>query len=192
MPPRFDCHFPVFRVFRARMFRLFRPCLFAAALGFTAAASAAEQDTAQRLWLAGQRSAAISWVEDGLRTTPNDLNLRFTLGVMRMEMGELKPAAEIFTRLSQDFPDLADPFNNLAVIHAAQGDLDLAQADLNQALTLQPTHAQALENLGDVLLRQAERAYQNALKHQVAPLAATQGKLKNIQALLKRVDTPSP
>lgn len=155
-------------------------------------AQAAESDAAQKLWMGGKRAEAVAMLEDSLRKTPNDLELRFALGVMRMELGELNAATAIFTQLSQDFPDLADPLNNLAVIHATQGQLDLAQAELTQALALQPEHAQALENLGDVLLRQAERAYQRALKAQVAPQASTQAKLKHAQALLRQLDAKAP
>ena len=79
---------------------------------------------------------------------------------------------------------MADPFNNLAVIHAAQGDLDTARAELEQALRLQPEHAQAQENMGDVLLRLAVRAYQRAQAALVSPSDALALKLRRTQALL--------
>ena len=102
---------------------------------------------------------------------------------MRMELGDRAKAVTVFTRLTQDFPDLADPYNNLAVLHAAAGDLDEAQAALQQALRLQPDHAQAQENLGDVLLRLALRAYQRAQKASLNPSDALAGKISRTLAL---------
>jgi len=138
---------------------------------------------AQRLWLAGQKAQAVEQVEQALTRTPEDLQLRFGLGVMRMELGERDKAKSIFTRLTQDFPDLADPYNNLAVLHAAAGELDEAQAALQQALRLQPEHAQAQENLGDVLMRLALRAYQRAQKLSLAPSELLSSKISRTLAL---------
>ncbi|HEV6967496.1 MULTISPECIES: tetratricopeptide repeat protein [Roseateles] len=142
---------------------------------------------AQRLWLAGQKAQAVEQVEQALARTPDDLQLRFALGVMRMELGERAKALAIFTRLTQDFPDLADPYNNLAVLHAAAGELDEAKAALEQALRLQPEHAQAQENLGDVLLRLALRAYERAQKAAVTPTDALATKINRTLALTREL-----
>ena len=138
---------------------------------------------AQRLWLAGQKTQAVEQVEQALARSPDDLQLRFALGVMRMELGDRAKSLSIFTRLTQDFPDLADPYNNLAVLHAAAGDLDAAKASLEQALRLQPDHAQAQENLGDVLIRLALRAYQHSQKSALAPSDALASKISRTLAL---------
>lgn len=140
---------------------------------------------AQRLWLAGQKTQAVEQVEQALTRTPDDLQLRFALGVMRMDRGERAKATTIFTRLTQDFPDLADPYNNLAVLHAAAGELDEAKAALEQALRLQPEHAQAQENLGDVLVRLALRAYQRAQKAATVPGDALGDKINRTLALTR-------
>jgi len=144
---------------------------------------------AQRLWLAGQKSQAVEQIEQALTRQPDDLQLRFALGVMRMELGERAQALELFTRLTQDFPDLADPYNNLAVLHAAAGELDEAKVALEQALRLQPEHAQAQENLGDVLLRLALRAYQRAQKASLMPSDALAGKISRTLALTRDLRT---
>jgi Flp pilus assembly protein TadD len=163
-----------------RPLHLLLPLLICAGL-----ARASELETAQKLWLAGQRPQAVATIERALKQTPDELKLRFALGVMKMELGDSASALMIFTDLSQDFPDLADPFNNLAVIHAGQGELDQARSELEQALRLQPEHAQAQENLGDVLLRQAARAYQRAQAALVSPSEALALKLRRTQALLQ-------
>ncbi len=155
-------------------------------------ARAGALEDAQKQWLAGRKPQAVATLEQALTQTPDELKLRFALGVMKMELGEQPAALDIFTGLSQDFPDLADPFNNLAVIHAAQGELDLARLELEQALRLQPEHAQAQENMGDVLLRLAARAYQRAQAALVSPSEALALKLQRTQALWLPVPTASP
>lgn len=152
-----------------------------------APARADDLANAQRLWLAGQKTQAIEQIEQALTRQPDDLQLRFALGVMRMETGERGKALDIFTRLTQDFPDLADPYNNLAVLHAAAGELDEAKIALEQALRLQPEHAQAQENLGDVLLRLALRAYQRAQKVSLTPNDALAGKINRTLALTREL-----
>lgn len=167
--------------------RLPFPTLVLLALLTAAPARAQDIAGAQRLWLAGQRAQAVEQVEQALARSPDDLQLRFALGVMRMELGERAQARTIFTRLTQDFPDLADPYNNLAVLHAAAGELDEAQVALQQALRLQPEHAQAQENLGDVLLRLALRAYERAQKAAIAPSDALASKITRTLALTREL-----
>ncbi len=162
---------------------------FALACGASRAATT-PLDQAQSLWLAGHRSEAVAEVNAALKRSPEDLKLRFTLGVYSMEMKDLGTALSTFTSLTQDFPDLADPYNNLAVIRAGQGDLDQARADLEQALRLQPDHAQAQENLGDVMLRLALRAYQRAEKSLIAPSDSLAAKLQQTQSLVLKL-TPT-
>lgn len=152
-------------------------------------ARAADIDVAQKQWLAGQHKAAIATLQQALAKTPDELKLRFTLGVYRMEMGELDEALGAFEALTQDFPDLADPFNNMAVIHASRGQLDQARGELEQALRLQPDHAQAQENLGDVLLRLAARAYGRAQAAMATPSEALALKLKHTETLIASLQT---
>lgn len=165
-----------------------RPAVLSLLLAFASAASHADDlANAQRLWLAGQRSAAVTELEQALTRSPDDLQLRFALGVMRMELGDRRAALDIFTRITQDFPDLADPYNNLAVLHAASGELDEAKAALEQALRLQPEHAQAQENLGDVLMRLALRAYERAQKLSLTPSDALSNKINRTLALTREL-----
>jgi Flp pilus assembly protein TadD len=178
---------------------MFRSFLLALALlGSSLVAQAAPAantplDQAQALWLGGHRGEAVDKIEAALKATPDDLKLRFALGVYKMELRQTADALQIFTSLSQDFPDLADPYNNLAVIHASQGQLDEARADLEQALRLQPEHPQAQENFGDLMLRVAARAYQRAQAALPAPSTALEQKLKMTQALvLKLSPTATP
>ncbi|MBV8500741.1 MAG: tetratricopeptide repeat protein [Paucibacter sp.] len=172
---------------------MYRPLLLTVAMLFSALAQAVTVplDQAQGQWLAGHRQEAVATVEAELKRSPDDLKLRFALGVYRMELHQTDVAEQIFTALTQDFPDLADPYNNLAVLHAGKGQLDQARADLEQALRLQPDHAQAQENLGDLLLRLALRAYERSQAALPAPSAALAQKLKATQALVL-IPSPNP
>ena len=67
-------------------------------------------------------------------------------------------------KLSDDFPDLAEPYNNLAALYAAEGDYAKARATLEQALRMNPRYATAHENLGDVYAALAAQSYARALK----------------------------
>ena len=127
-------------------------------------AQAAALDEAQAQWAQGHREQALQTLQRGLAATPNDARLRFAQSVMQMELGQTAAAEAGLRSLTQDYPDLADPYNNLAVLHAARGELDLARQALEQAVRLQPEHAQAQENLGDLLLRLAAHAYEQALR----------------------------
>jgi tetratricopeptide (TPR) repeat protein len=78
-----------------------------------------------------------------------------------------KPFAEaiaVFTKLTEDYPELPEPYNNLAVLYAADGQYDKARAALEMAMRTNPTYATAHENLGDVYAKLASQAYDKALQ----------------------------
>ncbi|HEX2010889.1 MAG TPA: tetratricopeptide repeat protein [Roseateles sp.] len=164
---------------------LVRCLLLGLALLGSGLAQAQDLETAQAQWLQGKRQQALDTVQQALAKSPNDAKLRFARAVMQMDLGRTAEAEAGLQALTQDFPDLADPYNNLAVLHAARGELDQARAALEQALRLQPDHLQAQENLGDVLLRLASRAYGLALRQGHGDTSTLQRKLEQLQTLIK-------
>ena len=82
-------------------------------------------------------------------------------------------AIDVFTALTEDFPELPDPYNNLAVLHAAEGQLQSALVALQTALRNDPTHRAARENLGDVHLALAVQRLDRGAGR--APRATTPG-----------------
>ena len=116
-----------------------------------------------RLHRAGETASALARADRYLAGSPQNAPMRFLKGVMLADSQRPAQAIEVFTQLTQDHPDLAEPYNNLAALHAATGDYDKAREALKQALRNQPRLAAAHENLGDVYAVLAGRAYARAL-----------------------------
>jgi Flp pilus assembly protein TadD len=93
---------------------------------------------------------------------PRDATMRFLRAVMLTELQRIPEAIEALNKLIEDFPDLPEPYNNLAVLYAAQGRIDSARDLLETALRHDPGYAVAHENLGDVFVRLAQRAFERA------------------------------
>lgn len=143
----------------------FVPSVALAVLLATGAAQAQspEHDELARLLRTDQPAAALRRADELLAMRPNDAQLRFLKGVAQSRNGEPDAAGETFSALTQDYPELPEPYNNLAVLHAAAGRLDEARAALETALRLSPAYPTAQQNLGDVYARLAIRAWQRAL-----------------------------
>lgn len=116
----------------------------------------------QQLMKAGQPAQALARTEQAITTTPRDARLRFLKGVLLADLGRRSEAVQAYTELTQDFPELPEPYNNLAALYAATGDYDKARAALESAVRANPGYGTAYENLGDVYLRLAAQAYARA------------------------------
>ena len=112
---------------------------------------------------AGKNDEALARAEARLKDNPRDAQVRFMRGVILTEQGKTIEATTAFETLIQEYPELPEPYNNLAVLHAAQGRYETAQRLLQQALLAQPQYVTAYENLGDLYLSMAEQAYGKAL-----------------------------
>jgi ketosteroid isomerase-like protein len=112
----------------------------------------------------GQFSEALTKVDAALIQTPRDKQLRFMKGVILTEENKPTEAIGVFTKLTEDFPELPEPYNNLAVLFAASGQYDKARASLEMAIRTNPTYSTAHENLGDVYAKLASQAYDKALQ----------------------------
>ena len=137
----------------------------ALAPGGTALAALGEElSEVTRLHHAGQSAAALARADKYLAAKPKDAQMRFLKSVVLADSGRTAEAAALLQQLSQDFPELAEPHNNLAALHAAAGDYAKARAELEESLRLNPGYATAHENLGDVYAMLAAQAYAKALK----------------------------
>lgn len=149
-------------------------------------AASAALESARKLFAEHRNDEALAAIDAGLKATPNDLQLRFQRGVVLADSGRNDEAIETFAALSQDFPELPEPHNNLAVLYAARGELDRARAALEEAVRALPSYSLASENLGDIHLRLAERAYQRAVQADAANRAARE-KLALTRELVSKV-----
>ena len=141
------------------------------------------QDVNQLLRL-GKPAEALARADKYLASKPRDPQMRFLLGVAQSESGKTSDATATFVKLTEDFPELPEPYNNLAVIYASEGQYDKARVALEMAIRTNPSYATAQENLGDVYARLASQAYTKAL--QLDPSNTTvQPKLTLIRDLFK-------
>ncbi len=123
-----------------------------------------ELQQVQRLMAADRAPQALARADAHLAKNPRDAQMRFVRGVILTEMKQPEQAREVFQRLTEEFPELPEPYNNLAVIYASEGRLDNAKAALEMALVAAPNYGTAYENLGDIYLQMAADAYQRAAK----------------------------
>jgi tetratricopeptide (TPR) repeat protein len=162
------------------------PCLAvlftAALLSASLSAHAGDIEDANKLFKQGQLVQALDKVNGFLAANPKDAQARFLKGLILTEQGQNADAIKIFSALTQDYPDLPEPYNNLAVLYASQGQYDKAKILLEKAISTHPSYATAHENLGDIYAKMASQAYDRALQLDQGN-AATQTKLAMIQNL---------
>ena len=174
------------------MFRI-RPSIAALCaallLGAGAGARADEVDEVSRLIASGQPAQALAQAERFLAGKPNDAAMRFQRGVILSEVQRTDEAIDVFTRLTQDFPDLPEPYNNLGVLLSARGEYDRARVALEAAVRNNPNYAVAHENLGDIHAVLASRSYARAIQLEPAHTGAAP-KLALIRDLLARSAAP--
>lgn len=139
----------------------------AVALAFAGAAIAAPADDlreAQKLYAQGRLQPAMERVDAYLKTQPREPQGRFLKGLILTEQKKVPEAIQVFTGLTEDFPELPEPYNNLAVLYASLGNYEKAKSALELAIHTHPSYATAHENLGDIYAQLASRAYDRALQ----------------------------
>ena len=106
---------------------------------------------------------ALLVVNKALATNPRDPQMRFWQGFIFEQLGQPDMALQVYLALTQEYPELAEPHNNLGVLYAAKGDYPSAKASLDAALRGNPNYAAAHENMGDLLVNMARQSYERAL-----------------------------
>jgi tetratricopeptide (TPR) repeat protein len=137
---------------------------------------------ANQLFKQGQLERASERVDAYLKTRPKDARARFLKGIILAEQNKPGDAIAVFAALTQDFPELPEPYNNLAVLYASQGQYEKARSALEMAIRTHPSYATAHENLGDIYAKMASQAYDKALQLDKGN-AAAQTKLNLIKEL---------
>ncbi len=154
-----------------------------------ATAQSDELQDANQLFKQGQLDRALNRVDVYLKGKPKDARGRFLKGLIFAEQGKPNDAIRVFTELTQEFPELPEPYNNLAVLYASQGHYDKARSALEMAIRTHPSYATAHENLGDLYAKMASQAYDKALQFDKSNTAA-QTKLNLIKDLFPASPRP--
>ncbi len=133
----------------------------------------------------GDLSGALQGANSYLANNPKDAQARFLKGLILAEQGKSDEAIQTFTALTEDFPELPEPYNNLGVLYAAQNKFDDAKIALEMAIRSHPNYETAHENLGDIYAKMASIAYEKA-----SQLDASNASVKTKLATLKDIVTP--
>lgn len=141
-----------------------------------------------KLFKQGQQDKALSRVNTYLASKPKDAQARFLKGLILTEQGKTSDAIRVFSELTEDYPELPEPYNNLAVLYASQGQYDKAKTALEMAIRTHPSYATAHENLGDIYAKMASQAYDRALQLDRSN-TSTQTKLAMIKELFSNPKT---
>ena len=158
--------------------------IFAASTTLSAAAD--EVSDINALFQQGHQAKALERVEAFLAINPRDTRARFLKGVILTDLGKNTEAIRIFSTLTKDFPDLPEPYNNLAVLYALEGDYERARSTLETAIKKNPNYGIAYENLGDLHAKIASQNYEKARQLDKGNTTA-QSKSESIRNLLKGI-----
>lgn len=150
----------------------------------SAPAWASVADDAQALLNQGNAAEALRKVETHLQGHPQDAEARFVRGLALVKLNRTEQAVRVFADLTRDYPQLPEPYNNLAVLYAQQGDYERARDALEAALATHPSYATAHENLGDIYSALAGASYNRALM-----LDPNNGDLRRKLSLVGQLDT---
>ena len=118
---------------------------------------AIDQAIAQKEW-----PNALAQLDARLKTNPRDAQAKFKRATVLARLNRDDEAIAAFTELTQAYPELPEPYNNLAALYAKKGRYDEARVALETATKANPSYALAFENLGDLYLRLASESYKRA------------------------------
>jgi tetratricopeptide (TPR) repeat protein len=123
-----------------------------------------ENEQVSRLYKQGNLNKALEQADAYLAAHPKDAQMRFQKGLILTEQNRTADAIKVFSALSEDYPELPEPYNNLAVLYASQGHYDKAKTALEMAIRTHPSYSTAHVNLGDIYAKMASQAYGKALQ----------------------------
>jgi len=121
-------------------------------------------DQVKKLLRQEKYERALVLVDKYMAVNPRDPQMRFWKAWITDRTGDKQVALNMYLSLTQDYPEIAEPFNNLAVLYAAKGQFSVAKEALDAALRANPNFADAHENMGDVLIQLANYSYQRSLQ----------------------------
>lgn len=114
-----------------------------------------------RMIAQGDFEKALEYAEAGIEKNPKNIALAFKRGVILEQLGRKDEARAVYEQLIRLYPEVPEPYNNLAILVAdnGRGDLDHAIELLQRAITANPRFYTAQENLGDIYALKALQSY---------------------------------
>lgn len=107
-------------------------------------------------------SGALAELDTRIASHPRDVQAKFKRGAVLARLNRDDDAIRQFTELTQAYPELPEPYNNLAALYAKHGRYEDARTALETAVKANPSYGLAYENLGDLYLRLAQQSYRRA------------------------------
>jgi tetratricopeptide (TPR) repeat protein len=145
----------------------------------------ADTAIAQQNW-----AAALPELDARIKSNPRDVQAKFKRATVLARLGRDDEAIAAFRELTQQYPELPEPYNNLAALLAKQGRLEEARVALETATRANPSYALAFENLGDLYLRLADASYRRALALGQAS-GPTRQRLDDLQKIVAPATAPA-
>ena len=152
---------------------------------------AAELKEASALVGEHKYALAVEKLDALLAKRPREPRARFLKGVAETEQGRGDAAIALFRALIDDYPELPEPYNNLAVILAQRGQYESARVALETAIRTAPDWSVPHENLGDIYARLAADEYGKAAKLDKTNKSAP-AKLVLVRDLLANASSAKP
>ncbi|SAL49097.1 TPR repeat-containing protein [Caballeronia arvi] len=109
-----------------------------------------------------QWTDALTQLDARIASNPRDAQAKFKRATVLARLNRDDEAIAAFTELTQTYPELPEPYNNLAALYAKKGRYEDARAALETAVKANPGYALAYDNLGDLYLRLASESYKRA------------------------------
>jgi tetratricopeptide (TPR) repeat protein len=141
---------------------------------------------AQKNW-----NAALTQLDARIASNPRDVQAQFKRATVLTHLNRDDEAISAFVALTQSYPELPEPYNNLAALYARHGRYTEAREALETATKANPNYGLAYENLGDLYLRLAASAYQRAQGLGQAS-GTTQQRLADIQKIVSPPRSATP
>jgi len=154
-------------------------------------AQAEPHETTLKLIKQEKFNEAQRFIEVYLKDHPNDPQMKFWMALLLDKQGEQQASLQLYREITQQYPELPEPHNNLGMALAKMGALDEAKAEFEMALREQPDMANAMENLFQVYLLLTRQTLQKALSLNPRSPALAE-KLQAVDAFVKSIEQPTP